>query len=472
MRNAFVIFLGILIPVLCCFAAEPEAVIPEKDVRTGYPFMIVTPADSTETAPSISEDDFYKMSASVIFKVNRTEIRNDDPFLTLYRNEILPLANERRLQLRKVFIRGAASPEGPYENNRRLGRARTQALINEIRKDLRDQYAGADFEFSSITEDYAYLCLLMKENGDEDAEYVRRLCEMAGWKELTIKNQLMAARGGSLWKRLFKEYFPQLRAARVVLWFSECDEQHAKEFLSYRQQKPLDDPAIAFAAAPVLAQPQYALAPYYVQEQKDTLKTRRHLIAIRTNLVHDLFYMPKVGWTPSPNLQLEYYPLDGHWTANLGVTWGSYRFWERQQFFQVRDFQVEARRYFKGGGQFTGLYLGAFAHGDVYGIGLNGEKGWQGEGVGAGISAGYVLPLNRKGSLRMEFMLALGMFFSRFDPYVYGNPVTGDMDGDYYYNYLGSATDFVRRNHMLSWFGPTNLGIQLTYDIIYRKRQK
>lgn len=468
MRNLNVIFFGVLILLLCSFA--PQA---EKDIRTSYPFIIITPADSSDAAPVISEEDFYKMSASVIFKVNRTEIHQDDPFITLYRNEVLPMLNDDHLQLRKIFVRGAASPEGPYDNNRRLGRARTQALISEIRKDLKDQYAQADFEFSSITEDYAYLCILMEEKADPDAEYVRNICQKAGWNEPAIKNRLMAARGGSLWKRLVQEYFPQLRAARVILWFSESDKEHLGAIIAQRQHKDLENPAITFAATPLLAKSNYDLAYAMAPaSQKDTLKPRRHLIAIRTNLVHDLFYMPKVGWTPSPNIQLEYYPLDGHWTANAGLTWGSYRFWDRQQFFQVRDFQLEARRYFKGNGQFTGLYLGAFAHGDVYGIGLNAEKGWQGEGGGAGISAGYVLPLNRRGSLRMEFMLALGVFFSRFDPYVYGNPVTGDIDGDYYYNYTGNASDFKKRNYQLTWFGPTNLGIQLTYDIIYRKRQK
>lgn len=424
--------------------------------------------------PSCSDNEFYKVSASVIFSVNKTDIRKDDPFLSLYRNEILPLLNDEHLQLRKVFVRGAASPEGSYANNSYLGRARTQALISEIRSGLKDQYAAVDFEYSAIIEDYAYLCILMEENADEDAAYVKSICQNAGWNEHAIKNKLKTVRSGSLWQRLLKEYFPQLRAARIILWFSECDKEHAMQFLAGRpelpsiQASPIQTPERLAAPCNGLA---FAYAPA-LEHQQDNIMPRRHLIALRTNLVHDFFYMPNFGFAPSPNLQLEYYPLNGHWTYNLGVTWGTWRKWDQQKFWQVRDFQFEARRYFKGGGQFTGLYLGGYLHGDVYGIGLSGQKGWQGEGGGVGISLGYVLPLTKKGDLRMEFMLGVGAFVSVFDPYVYGNPLTSDKDGFYYYDYLGSASEFKRRNHLFTWFGPTNLGIQLTYDIIYRKRKQ
>lgn len=197
---------------------------------------------------------------------------------------------------------------------------------------------------------------------------------------------------------------------------------------------------------------------------------RRHLIAIRTNLLHDFFYMPQYGWAFSPNIQLEYYPLKGHYTYNVGMTWGTNRRWDSQEFFQVRDFQLELRRYFRGGGEFKGAYLGVYANGGKYGIGLSPTKGWQGEGGGAGLSVGYVMPLNRKGYWRLEFMAAVGAYITRYDPYVYGNPLSGEVDGDYYYDYLGSASNFKKRNHQFTWFGPTNIGIQVTYDIIYRKR--
>lgn len=425
-----------------------------------FPFVYIT-SDSVRTAPVFSDQQFYEISTKVIFKVNRTEINPDDEFFEKYRNEILPLVNSKHLQLRKIYIRGAASPEGPYPNNVRLSRGRSAALLEALRKDLRFQYLDPEVDVCNITEDYRFLILLMEMAGDPESARVKRIYDHFRGDEHAVKQQLKKEKGGVLWYELYDKYFAQLRAARVILWFSEPDEQHAP----LPEGKPITTRLLPPPAP--LAQP----SPWTPEPVQEPQYTRRHLIALRTNLIHDFFYMPNFGFAPSPNIQLEYYPLDGHWTANAGMTWGTRRKWNSQQFWQVRDFQLEARRYFKGHGEFTGFYLGAFLHGDVYGIGLSQKKGWQGEGAGAGISAGYVLPLNRKGNFRMEFMVGLGAFVSVFDPYVYGNPLTSEKDGFYYYDYLGSATDFKRRNHLFTWFGPTNVGIQLTYDIIYRKKK-
>lgn len=433
------------------------------EAKTDFPFIVVT-RDTVKTEPVFTDEQFYALSASVVFKVNEATISPDDQFYSLFQDQILPMVNARHLQLRKIYVRGAASPEGPYERNVLLSRARTQALLDAVSSSLRFQYLETELDANSITEDYRYLIIMMAQANDPDLATVKDIFEKCNGNERRVKSQLQ--RNWPLWQRIFKKYFTQLRAAHVILWFSEPDQEHAPIPTMAAAIKP------ALLTAPAALSPRSPYAAYNEQPAEDTVKTRRHLIAIRTNLIHDFFYMPQVGWSPSPNVQLEFYPKGGHWTANIGFTWGTRRKWDQQKFFQVRDLNLEARRYFKGKGQFTGFYLGAFLHGDIYGIGLNGQKGWQGEGAGVGISGGYVLPLTKKGDLRLEFMLGVGAFLTFFDPYVYGNPVTGDIDGYYYYNYLGSATDFKRRNHMLTWFGPTNLGIQLTYDIIYRKRQK
>ena len=69
-------------------------------------------------------------------------------------------------------------------------------------------------------------------------------------------------------------------------------------------------------------------------------------------------------------------------------------------------------------------------------------------------------------------MAAVGFLFSKYDPYVYGNPVTGNKNGKYYYDYTGRASQFRKRSYQYTWLGPTNLGIQFTYDLIYRKSKK
>lgn len=430
------------------------------------PFIVITP-DSVSKAPTFSDSLFYERSTEVIFEVNKTNLRKDQETMRYLFDVVIPRINNEHLQLRKLYIRGAASPEGPYENNRRLGQGRSKALLDEISRALPHQYRDIDTEISSVTEDYGYLCLLMQKAGDQDYAIVKHIYDQCNGDELSCKRQLSTYANGTLWRRLLKEYFPKLRAARVILWFSEPDQEHAPVTTTPLAMERME--RLGLNPEPPIVRPAFDLN---IDAEPFTFKPkRRHLIAVRTNLLHDLFYMPQYGWANSTNIQLEYYPLDGHYTYNIGMTWGTHRRWGKQKFFQVRDFQLELRRYFKGGGVFRGAYMGAYVHGNKYGIGLSQTKGWQGEGGGAGATIGYVTALNRKKSLRLEFMAAAGFYMTLFDPYVYGNPITNTIDGYYYYDYLGTASNFKKRNHRFTHFGPTNLGIQLTYDIIYRKKQ-
>lgn len=450
---AFVAIL--LIPFMAI--GQDDVYVPDAD----FPFILVS-ADTVNAAPHLTDEQFYSLSTSVTFDVNRSNIRENDPFFELYHTVILPQINGQRLQLRKVFVRGAASPDGSYANNQRLGQRRSQALLDELLRNMPYQYVEVDKEVSSVTEDYGYLCLLLQQAHDADYQTVKDIYDRSQGDEPRCKQQLMAAQGGRLWQRLLRDYFPQLRAARLVLWFSRPDVEHAP----IGNLQPGEG---YYPIAQVCVPDPMTLGP--VPEIIEDPQPRHHLIAIRTNLAHDFFYMPQFGWALSPNVQFEYYPLDGHYTYNIGMTWGTHRHWDTQEFFQVRDFQLELRRYFRGGGEFLGLYASAYAHGNKYGIGLSPTKGWEGEGGGAGLGIGYVWPLNKRGNFRLEVMAAFGYYMTYYDPYVYGNPVTGVVDGDYYYDYYGSATNFKERNHAFSWFGPTNLGIQLTYDILYRRNK-
>lgn len=428
-----------------------------------YPFVIISDYSVTE-APELSDSLFNMLSVGVRFKVNRTDIDRQSDFFRTYRH-LLPSLLKKGYQMRSLFIRGAASPEGSYANNKRLGRERTANLSQMITDDLsKGPFAeqNVSLDSKSITEDYGYLLTLMREKGDKDYGRVRRVYDDCGGDEQTCKRLLSQMDGGRLWTRLKNEYFADLRTARIVLWLTK--PAPVVEKLPVTEDVTIEKPELTTVVMPDGEKP--AVVPMPAEEGE-----RRHLIALRTNLLHDFFYMPQYGMAYSPNLQLEYYPLDGHYTYNIGVTWGTNRSWSRQEFFQWRDVQLELRRYFKGEGRFIGTYLGAYAQGGKFGIGLDRKKGWQGEGGGAGLSIGYVLPLTKQGNFRLEFMLAGGVYITRYDPYVYGNPITGEIDGDYYYDYTGSASNFKRRNHRFQWFGPTNAGIQLTYDIIYRKKK-
>lgn len=414
-----------------------------------YPFVLVSD-DFVATPPEVSDSLFDAAARGIRFKVNRTELQDNDPFIPLYRKELVPWLKSQDLQLRHLYVRGAASPEGPYDNNVRLSKERTKRLIDFLMTELgQADSLNLLIDAKNITEDYGLLVKMMRQANDLDYDRVNRIWQSCGGDEASCKKQLMALDNGAVWQRLLQVYFPSLRQARVILLFA-------------RKQVPVDT---------VYQEVSIDTIPVVLQEEEPMKYVRRHLIAVRTNLVHDLLYVPQFGWAYGGNIQLEYYPLRGHYTLNAGFTFTNHRHWSERKFFQVRDAQLELRRYFKGGGAFIGPYLGIYGEGTAFGIGFSENKGWEGEGGGGGLSLGYTCPLNHKGSLRLELSASLGIFITRYDPYVYGDPISREETGLYYYNYLGNSSDFKKRNHQFTWFGPTNLGIQLTYDIIYRKKK-
>ena len=456
--------------VILLAMAVPASLSARYEQLSDYPFVLVG-EPGTMSDPAVDDSLFNAASRGIRFEVNRTEMRADEPFAAIYTREIIPLLQRDDMVLKGLIVRGAASPEGGYDNNRRLGRERTARLVDFLTAQLTEQERTLikdNLRTASITEDYQYLVELMQAAGDKDARLVGGIVEACGGDELRCKEALMALHGGRTWARLKEKYFARLRQARVLMWFVRKQDMIAAVQGMETTGIATDFFARELAAA---AQATDTLTLRVPRLEYITETTRRHLIALRTNLLHDFFYMPDFGFAPSVNVQLEYYPLGGHFTYNLGFTWSNHRHWESQQFFQIRDLRLELRRYFKGGGVHRGLFIDAYAHGSIYGIGLTKRRGWQGEGAGGGLGLGYTLALNKQKTLRLEVSAQVGAFVTRYDPYVYGNPVTGTEDGDYYYDYVGNASRFHRRNHQWFWLGPTNAGIHITYDIIYRKRK-
>lgn len=424
-----------------------------------YPFVFVS--DSLVSTPLVISDSLFDMVAQgVRFQVNRTELPKTDPFISLYNDSLAPWLKKHNFILRKVFVKGAASPEGPYDNNVRLSRERTQRLIDFLSSNLDQPIAHRPLDAKCVTEDYAYLVKLMELAGDAEYPQVKAIWDRSKGDEHLCKKLLMALNGGTTWNRLLRVYFPKLRQSRVVLWYMINPEYVPIPKYSLATSGMLSVPGLATRLPQNAQSDSMAVMP----------RSRRHMIAIRTNLLHDFLYVPQFGFAPGGNIQLEYYPLSGHYTFNAGFTFHNHRHWDTHKFFQIRDAQLELRRYFKGQGQFIGTFLDAYLQGMVYGIGFSETKGWEGEGGGAGLGLGHTWRLNKRGNLRLEATLNMGFFLTRYDPYVWGN--SGKIDGKYYYDFHGNVSDFKKRNHQFTWFGPTNAGIHLTYDIIYRKQRK
>lgn len=461
-------FLGILFTLLLVGIKAFSISLQDK-----YSYLVVLEGGALEA--EMSDSLFYKISRKVIFPVNKFDIPQSSPFRHELIDEILPYFNNNDYILQSVVMRGAASPEGPYAWNQTLSQRRRKALLKLISDNV--QYPlDSCLTVKEVPEDYVYLLLLMKEKNDPDYDRVARVVnEYFDTDQRKLKQQLMADK--ALWKRLLRDYFPEMRAARIVLVFRK------REQFEQLKPEPLDFRADMDFSSQTDVPP---LPSAFVMPEASTLRIpRREVLSVKTNLLYDFAYMP-FGYNrfcPIPNIAIEYYPLHGHFTYGASFDcpwWQDYR---SHKYFQVRNYQLEARYYFKSGdvdrvgygngAAFRGWYAQAYAHLGLYGICFDENRGWEGEGFGGGLGVGYVLPLSRMGHWRLEFGAQFGVFYTKYDPYQYESVMFPEKHDDlYYYKFHNYGNFFSRRQHRLTWFGPTRVGVTLTYDLLYRRRAK
>ena len=430
-----------------------------------YPYVILIDEGDDAT---ISDEDFYRNAASVVFKVSRTDLPTEDKTLNELRDSVLPRISRDSLRVVRVKMRGAASPEGPEAFNRFLSQQRQRALYDFVAGQLQIPQ-GDSLLLETATEDYNYLYKRMMQDGDPDCEKVKQLFDkyMPRQEYAQLKQALKSIDGGRLWRRILTTYFPPLRAARMVII---C------------QRKPAPVPEIP--STPII--PITPVTPD-VPQQPDTWVERyprRELLSVKTNLLFYGVYMPGYGkWCPIPNVAIEWYPLHGHFTygGSFDCPWWQ-NYWGHK-YFQVRNYQFETRYYLRSGSierrpegkgaAFKGLYFQAHANIGLFGICFDENRGWMGEGLGGGLGIGYVMPLSRKGHWRLEFQLQGGILFCKYDPYQFENPVNLNYrDHLYYYKWTQKPSLFKARQYNFTWIGPTRVGITLSYDLFYRKARK
>ena len=112
--KAFLLIATMFLGQLSILAQKPDSLLYKQ--LPDYPFVFVS--DSIVTSPPVITDSLFDVIARGIrFRVNRTELLQDDPFIPLYNDSLVPWLKKNNLILREVYVKGAASPEGPYLNN-------------------------------------------------------------------------------------------------------------------------------------------------------------------------------------------------------------------------------------------------------------------------------------------------------------------------------------------------------------------
>ena len=113
-------------------------------------------------------------SAYIDFRVNRTDIdpayRRNPEELAAIRATIDAVRNDADVTITSLSVKGFASPEGPYKNNERLAKGRTEALVDYVR-DLYSFPAGL-MSTSWEAEDWAGLIKYVASSDLADREAI------------------------------------------------------------------------------------------------------------------------------------------------------------------------------------------------------------------------------------------------------------------------------------------------------------
>lgn len=430
-----------------------------------YPYLRII--ESIDSVP-MTDEDFFDNAGSVVFPVNKTNLPSESPLLQELSDSVIPLLQRDSLQFVRIVLRGAASPEGPMWNNDKLSKKRVQALLDFLKQKSGIAFSDEVLSVYAETEDYRSLCLMMWRAMDTDYDAVSNLCDkyLPSKNYVQLKKKLKALKGGRVWRRILRTYFPQLRATRFMLLVKKPKKVEPKR-----------------EVAPVTTDTKFvAVAPDTVLTEE--FIARRELLSIKTNLLFYGVYMP-FGYNrycPIPNVAIEYYPLHGHFTFGASIDFPWWINYAKHKFFEVRNFQAEARYYLRSGdieknppgegAAFKGLYLQGYLHGGVFEIGLHRDRGYKGEGFGGGLGVGYMMPISKKGHWRLEFAAQFGYLYVMHDPFQYEYRGIELHDDLYYYDWVRPASEFKKRQYRYTYFGPTRVGVTLTYDLLYRTNAK
>lgn len=358
-----------------------------------------------------------------------------------------------------------ASPEGSYQNNMRLSRERAAQF---------DRLVNARFPAISaniLAGGEAWTLLRERVINDTKIrpdlrEKILLILDSPSINNEKRKVKLISELDKNDYRYLLFAHYRYLRCFEIIL--------HLKEQEQVQQQKPVRETETEQAAKPepVQVEPVEQIQvndknESIAEEQASPSKPikKKPILAVSTNIPYDITYIPKYGLTSIPSFSLEYYPSNyGHWTFGADLEFPMWRHWDEHRFFQIQNLTLNTRYYFKKN-NYHGLYLLANVNAARYGLGWE-AKGWEGEGLGLSVGAGYKLTLYKR--LFLDAGIAVGYFYSRYDPYEYGF----DSTRRYYYDYIGIPEDFVRRNHILNWFGPTRIWISIGVELFSRKAKK
>lgn len=195
-------------------------------------FIFVTPVAETVKTRELSG------RAYVDFQVNKTNILPD------YRNNKVELGkiiatidsvkNDKDITVTSIQISGTASPEGSYENNVRLAKGRTEALVEYVQNLY--QFPKGFIKTSYEPVDWAGLKEWLENNPIDNRDAILAIVD--GDLEPFARNQKIKTTYPKQYQFLLENVYPSLRHSDYVIEYNIRNYANAEEIIEVMTTSP------------------------------------------------------------------------------------------------------------------------------------------------------------------------------------------------------------------------------------------
>ncbi len=415
--------------------------------------------------------------------------------------ELMEVIRDKDMRLLSVYVCGSASPDGLWQDNVRLSKARTEAAANYLHHVTGIPMGMIHQE--SLNEDWDRLAELIEESDIIHKDEILYIIRTKDWGER--KGALQKLAGGKVWRILLDDYFPQLRCVRIgfyCLWepskpyltcplnevveipeepecevveepveeevkpkkevISRVDTVYVRDTIYYMKETVYipQQTTTVYPKEPYAAyRPEY-VRPERVRRERPVYETP-WMMGFKTNIIGDLIAVPTLG----AEIQLA-----DRLSLDLQGFYTTYNIFNANDMnTNVYGFSPEIRFWPEGRtmrkGQFIGLHARCAWYTLEWKDGLlyqNGPKDmWEGNyhnaGNGtpawsAGFTYGYSAGLGKKGHWGIEFLVGIGYANYRQNIASFNNGIW-------------QLVEHQDKHH----FGITRAGINLTYRFSVRK---
>ena len=323
--------------------------------------------------------------AYINFAVNKIDIRpelgNNRAELERLNGVLDSLRQVENMQIRRIYLKGFASPEGSYKHNDYLSRGRVEAL----RLYLAEHYA-IDSTLISIEnepEDWEGLRDYVSKSDLPDRDKILAIIDTPG--DPDKKLSLIVKQHRVAYKQLLKVVFPLLRHTDYRIDYT----------LTNGQDTEYTEIAVDTTYVNSVTIHNDSIRPV-ISSQTETFTP---LLALKTNMLYDLLL--------APNIEAEL-PLgrSARWSLMAEYTNPWWRWKKLDYSYEIQEIGLELRHWFSPGcaqgrpclsGHFWGAYGAALKY-DLE----NDQTGDQGELFSAGLTYGYSWPLSAHWNLELS----------------------------------------------------------------------